>query len=661
MEKFLKWSCACLAGCLLTAEGMEAPKTRSLSVNGETLQRYYQNKFRVNMMRYRCLIEAAATREDAQKLVRTARQRVSAAFTFPSEKCALAARVVGMESFPEFMVEKILFQSRKNFTVTANFYLPKQRNGKVPAVLFLAGHAEKGKADSAYVKIPAALARKGCAVLAIDPIHQGERRQFPATAEPGLCPAHNILNRQLLAVGESMADWRCYDGIRAIDYLLTRSEIDPARIGVNGNSGGGTLTAMVAACDERVAAAAPACYVTTFLHNVENELPADGEQMPRGFLADGGEMADLVLAQAPRPFRILSQNGDFFDARGTDETYSLLKKIYTLLGAPENISIVRGSGGHGYSEELRCGAYDFFNTVFQLGSDGKEPAGVLPTYEQLRCLPEGGVSQLSGEKNVRDFLAERMEELRKDRADRPKSHAEMREALARLLKLTTPEKVPHYRILRPYFPKPEGSTPLMRFALETEPGMSVTLFAPGDGGTFGIPVVMKSKAELYLPHLACREEMPQLPEIFETVRFGLDYRGIGETEPNGCDQWNREFAAEYNYDYHYASLGVLLGEPLIGRRVYDVLCAMKLLRENGVRELTLRASGYGMIPAVFAAVLSPEPVKLVLGGKIITYEEAGHCLRSPIPQSFVPEGILKLADLDELIKLCNYFKEENHE
>ena len=184
------------------------------------------------MMRYRCLIEAAATREDAQKLVRTARQRVSAAFTFPSEKCALAARVVGMESFPEFMVEKILFQSRKNFTVTANFYLPKQRNGKVPAVLFLAGHAEKGKADSAYVKIPAALARKGCAVLAIDPIHQGERRQFPATAEPGLCPAHNILNRQLLAVGESMADWRCYDGIRAIDYLLTRSEIDPARIGV---------------------------------------------------------------------------------------------------------------------------------------------------------------------------------------------------------------------------------------------------------------------------------------------------------------------------------------------------------------------------------------------------------------------------------------------
>ena len=171
--------------------------------------------------------------------------------------------------------------------------------------------------------------------------------QFFGENVPGLCPCHNILNRQLLALGESISDWRVWDGIRAIDYLLSRSEVDPARIGVNGNSGGGTLTAMIAANDDRVAATVPSCYITTFLSNVENELPVDGEQAPRGFLANGGEMADLLLAQAPRPVRILSQSADFFDVRGTNETYAMLKKIYTLLGKPENISVVYGPDGHG--------------------------------------------------------------------------------------------------------------------------------------------------------------------------------------------------------------------------------------------------------------------------------------------------------------------------
>jgi hypothetical protein len=654
MKKIVKTGIGLLCGGLLMTAQAGKEINRPLAVNGETLQRYYQKIFRENFSRYREAVDAASTREDALKLVAAARERVKRAYdAFPAEKCELNARTLETIDFPEFTLEKVLFESRRNFTVTANFYLPKKGNGKFPAVLFLSGHAQRAKAHASYAKVSTMLARKGCAVLAIDPIHQGERMQFFGKNAPDLCSGHNILNRQLLAVGESISDWRAWDGIRGIDYLLSRPEVDPARIGVNGNSGGGTLTAMVAANDDRVAAAAPACYITTFLNNVENELPVDGEQAPRCFLANGGEMADLLLAQAPRPVRILSQTADFFDVRGANETYAMLKKLYTLLGAPENISLVCGPDDHGYGPELRQGAYEFFDKVFHLNSDKEMQEGAPPTYNQLCCLPEGGVSKLPGEKLLRDLIGEKMAALKKARTARPKSREEMQKALTKLLKITLPEKAPHYRVLRPVSPKPKGPAPLMRFALETEPELFVTLFAAGNGRHFGLPAVMSEKVSLYLPHLSCRDEMGTLPKEPACGRFGLDYRGIGESEPSGCDQWNHDFTHEYNYDYHFASLGVMLGQPMIGRRVYDVLSAMKLLRENGAKEITLRATGFGIYPAIFAAVLSPEPVKLVLDDRLVTYEEAGRAVISPIPQSFIPPGILRVADLDELLKFAD--------
>lgn len=657
MKGIMKMGIVLACGGTLMTSLAEKAINRPLAVNGETLQRYYQTVFRENLRRYREAIGAASSREDALKLVQDARERVRNSFNaFPTEKCRLNARTIETLDFPEFTLEKVTFESREDFTVTANFYLPKKGQGKYPAVLFLSGHADEAKADSSYVRIPVMLARKGCAVLAIDPIQQGERRQFFGKNAPGLCDGHNILNRQLLAIGESIADWRVWDGIRAIDYLLSRSEVDPARIGVNGNSGGGTLTAMVAANDDRIAATAPSCYITTFLNNVENELPVDGEQAPRGFLAHGGEMADLLLAQAPRPVRILAQSADFFDVRGTREAYAMLRKIYALLGKPENISVVYGPDGHGYGAALRQGAYEFFDAVFGLNSDKDMQEGEQPNAEQLRCLPAGGVAKRPGEKLVRELIGERMTALRKARASRKWSKEDMRKALGEVLNITPDERAPHYRVLRPVFPKTKDTAPLMRFALETEPELFVTLFAAGDGGRFGLPAVMSEKVELYVPHLSCREEMGKLPKETTCGRFGLDYRGIGESEPSSCDQWNHDFTQEYNYDYHFASLGVLLGQPMIGRRVHDVLLTLNLLREHGAKEITLRAAGYGTYPAIFAAVLSPMPVKLVLEDRLITYEEAGKAILSPIPQSFVPAGILKIADLDELLDYCNLEK-----
>lgn len=77
-----------------------------------------------------------------------------------------------------------------------------------------------------------------------------------------------------------MGAWRAWDAVRGLDYLLSRPEVDTTRVGLTGNSGGGTMTTFVNALEDRLTMAAPSCYITTWVHNVENELPADSEQMP---------------------------------------------------------------------------------------------------------------------------------------------------------------------------------------------------------------------------------------------------------------------------------------------------------------------------------------------------------------------------------------------
>ena len=245
---------------------------RDHRIFGEAVQNYYQTIFEENLRKYERQINRAKTREDALKIVAAARARVKKAWNFPEKKCPLEAEVLKRKNYGDIVVENIIFKSRPDFTVTANFYLPAKIKGKIPAILFVQGHSNIGKHSGAYVIACENLARRGIAVLSVDPIQQGERDQFNKSLKGSCTLGHNRLNRQLMALGETMSDWRTYDGIRSVDYLLTRPEVDPARIGINGNSGGGTMTAMIFANDTRIMAAAPSCYITTFCHNVQNEL-----------------------------------------------------------------------------------------------------------------------------------------------------------------------------------------------------------------------------------------------------------------------------------------------------------------------------------------------------------------------------------------------------
>ncbi len=620
---------------------------------GNSIQEHYLNLFRQNRKIRSIRLNALKTQAEAKKYGIDVRNRIRSLFHFPLEKSPLNARTTGKITLPYCTVEKILFQSRKNFTVPGCLFLPKSiPPGGCPAVLILSGHASEGKVY--YQPIAKKLASHGIAAFMIDAIGQGERHQFrhvsgfPAL-DPDPCQEHNILGKQLLLVGEWFGSWRAYDAIRAVDYLLTRPEIDASRIGVTGNSGGGTLTSYLAALDDRISASAPGFYITTWEHNVANELPADIEQTPPGALKAGLEMADFLIAAAPRPCLILSAQNDFFDQRGTQESFQELSGIYALLDASSKVGIRTGTGNHAFSAYLMEECCNFFVRVFQ-ASSSPHPAFADQELSQkeLNATPDGEVSSLSEELLLRDFIRQRVEEIRKQRP--PMSKDVVRRKLKELLDLPTC-KTPNYRVLRPRSCKMQG-IPMRqsRFGLETESSrvMAVlSLFAPSS--YYHIP--QGKRATLFLAHLDSVRELQNIPTAPDSQRWGLEIRGVGECRPSSCTPFSpKRYFSYYGYDYHYASLALMSGSSYMAGKVHDVLCAVELLASRGA-EVTLEANGPNCLVALIAAILSDH----ITGIRLTDCPESWESIaltpwpeEEKFPLSMVVPGVLNVFDIADL-------------
>jgi len=234
-------------------------------------------------------------------------------------RTALNAKTVRTLPGDGFTVENVIFESRPHHHITANLYLPATKP-PFPAVIVPCGHSYTGKAADGYQRVSMLLARNGIAALCYDPIGQGERYQTfdpdgkplgqdytgsPSSVKqlqdvaghPHFNPVeeHTLIGLGSILVGTNTAQYRIHDGMRAIDYLLSRPEIDAARIGCTGNSGGGTLTAYLMALDERIACAAPTCYLTTFRRLLATAGPQDAEQNLFGQLRDGLDEADYGI------------------------------------------------------------------------------------------------------------------------------------------------------------------------------------------------------------------------------------------------------------------------------------------------------------------------------------------------------------------------------
>ena len=622
---------------------------------GALLQEYNVSRVRkVNQARS-ARIAALATRSDAEKYVAEVRAKIASAFSLPPRPAEIPAQIVEVIDTPDCRIEKIIYESRPDFPVTAHLYLPCDLSSPVPAVLFLCGHAPDGKNCQSYQVAGRTLAKNGFAVLLIDPVGQGERHQFigaeNSTAIAGACTReHNMLGKQLWLCDEFFGTWRAHDALCGLDYLLSRPEVDTTRVGVTGNSGGGTLTAFLQALDPRFTMAAPNCYITSWQRNIENELPADVEQMIPGILSAGCEMGDLILAYAPRPTLLMGQKKDFFDPRGLVETFEECRKVYALLGAEENLQLAIGPTVHSYSIEGRRDMYGFFDRHASMaGKDILTEVDISsPHPSQLLCAPGGEVANLPGKKLLHDLIVEKLDLFAAQR--KKLSLSELKDVLTGKLGFSDHADVPYSRVLR--IAGVNGASPATafesRFALETEPGLLTILIlraAQPQDYFFYFPEM--DELTLYVPHLSSSDELKHLS--FDSPVAGVEVRNTGENHSLNCDAYSRDdYFHAYGSDYHYNSCEIMFGSSMLHARVRDLLGAVAFARANGVKSIRLAGRGQGALPALIAAVLLDGEVPLKLFDAPVSFDSMARERVTLWPHSVMPRGILKYTDLPDM-------------
>ena len=278
----------------------------------------------------------------------------------------LNAQVLGSTQMDGFRIEKVVYESQPKFYVTALMYVPEgikttagpstpvgagaptsaqddsSLGRKYPAIVMAPGHAASGKVGD--YAMAATFARNGFVVLSYDPIGQGERLQYPdpATLSKGLAAGslatrptgeHGEAGLQPTLIGDAVARYFTWDGVRAVDYLISRPEVDAERIGAFGCSGGGAMTALLGAADPRVKAVATACYLTTMDTLLPSIGAQDAEQSTPGFIASGFDFADWVELAAPRAYAMVGTTGDMFPWAGFLQTAQEARRFYSLFDA----------------------------------------------------------------------------------------------------------------------------------------------------------------------------------------------------------------------------------------------------------------------------------------------------------------------------------------
>jgi dienelactone hydrolase len=596
---------------------------------------------------------AIKTKADAEAYVALVRKQISDCFGPFPEKTPLNPRITGVVERDSYRIEKVIFESRPGLFVTANLYVPKKRQLPLPGVVASCGHSDNGKANVAYQSFSQALARMGYVVLIFDPLGQGERLQYPneqLRSRVGVgVREHLCAGNQQFLVGEFLGAWRAWDGIRALDYLLTRPEVDPRHLGITGNSGGGTMTTWLCGVEPRWTMAAPSCFITTFRRNLENELPADTEQCPPRVLALGIDLKDFLAAMAPKPVIILGKEKDFFDIRGTEEAYARLKEIYARLGASENVSMFAGPTSHGYSQENREAMYRWFNRVTGVSDRQSEPELTLEKDETLLCTPRGQVSELKS-RTVFSFTCETSLALAKRRSSRERDALVL--AVKETLKLPRATQTPEYRILRNLparkYPLPRATT----YAVETEPGIFALVYRLSTEALEARPPKGPARTILYVSHHSSDAELREEPLVRQLIEaepasafYSCDVRGIGESRPDTCGF--NTFLDPYGSDYFYAIHSLMLDRPYVGQKTFDVLRVLAWLRSFGHTEIHLAGKGWGALPAAFAALLSDAVVQVTLKNALTSYQAVAESELYGWPLSTFLPAVLKKFDLPD--------------
>lgn len=563
--------------------------------------------------------------------------------------CELSPKVVTSLKRKGYRIENVLFQSRPDFWVTANAYVPEAK-GKVPAVLVVHGHWAGARRDPVVQARCLGLVKLGFFVLALDAFGAGERH--PVIAKGSYHGA--LLGSTLWPVGRSLLGMQVYDNRRAVDYLVSREEVDKDKLGITGASGGGNQTMYAAALDERFRAAVPVCSVGTYRSYLKVACCVC-EVLPTALtFTEEGDVLGLV---APRALMVINatKDGIQFSVGEAKKSLERTRAIYKLHDKEDRLSHVTFESPHDYNKAMREAMYGWMTKWLKgegKGAPIEEPAHEVEKPEALACFEEG--------KRPKSFVFPSTFAAREARrlieaVEKPAAeHKEAWEAKAKMMRASLdsalgklPEELQEGKGTFGGRDK-DGDHRLVKLSLAVNERLSLPIVIRSK------PVFAKVPPAVVL-HLDGKAEAQKHPIVKELADKGYavyvpDLRAVGELQPA------RDTIAGAP-DHNSAEHALWIGEPLLGQWVLDVRSVFAFIaKQPGLLKDRLAVVGLGQaaLVALCAAAASrpksalPVSVALIDAPSTLVSETA---YPAKTRMGLLAPGLLKAGDVPHLAAL----------
>ncbi len=651
-EILLTLACILLAAIIAPPSSGEPRRAVGRAPDSRMMENYLRHRTQQAYEHWKREYEARKTPKQIAEYQKRLREIFLARIGGLPNRTPLNPRVTGVVHRDDYRVEKIIFESQPKHFVTAALFLPDAEKHKppYPGVLVPCGHTRNGKASIAYQQACALLALNGIAALIVDPIDQGERIQLVDNNGKALLDkngnaihtgrGHTMVGIGSILLGRNTARFEVWDCMRGIDYLQSRPEINPKRLGCMGNSGGGTQTAYLAALDDRIAASSPSCFVTDYFERMLDAAPhgrrtADAEYHVFGQLAFGMGHADLLMMRAPTPILICATTKDnCADINRTWASFRRAKRLYGRMGFAERIDLIEHDDRHHYHQALREGATEWMKRwLLDVDEPIAEPAIQVLRDREIQCTPNGQVMLLDGARSVYDLNQDYEGKLAKRRQRRwaELDRADLINQVRKTAGIRKLEDLPKPEIQKSEVAQRQAYRFTdMVFQTEDNICLHARMFSPKDAESRG--------AVLYIHEKGATADAFAGGPIGELVKDGrvvlaVDLRGVGE---------KLEVFSAY-----------VLGLSYVGMRTEDILICARWLAENQAtartKSISLNAVGNVGVPALHAAALEPglfDSVKLT--HSLISWSNAIELKRTHDQLINAVHGALLTYDLENL-------------
>jgi len=587
----------------------------------------------------------------AEKVGREAWERINSPEKIEAERARLRKEflfMIGLDPLPprtplhteivrtiekkEYSVEVLHFQSLPGFYVTANLYKPKKGRPPYPGVIWGPGHSSHlygAKALRQNYAIP--WVRNGYVCMVVDPIQVAEV----------LGVHRGVSGKSLIrwyARGYSPIGIEVWNAMRAVDYLIERPDVDGGKLTINGVSGGGHLSWMAGAADERIAVVQPVAGTA----DIENHVKLDLQRMHcdcayfiNSFRHDWTTLAALVL---PRPLLMHNSTGDaYYPPSGYEAVLRRAKELYGFFGIAEKTDEFEVPGPHGYTKEQREKAVEWSDRWLL----GKKSTVIERAFDEV---PPEQLAALGGQYSEHpENINDRIQELLIPRAGiKPyKSLAEWerkREEILEKLREVVFRNMPSGAV---GVKKDQGER--NELFLETDPGIVVGMYSNMDR--------VEQKKQPAMLYIASEGEamrtgwglMSDYPYDKWSTSLNMVYpRGVGK------QVWDSVLKKKYQRS------SMILGRTLDDMQLYDVLCAVDYIAAHPSYDgsgLTVVGKGTSGILGVYAALLDSRITRVILFAPPLTHEN-GPIFLNVLRYTDIPQALAMLAPR-ELVLLTN--------